>query len=308
MGITLTRFVLYPSDQAGSPYLLARVIRPAAPNFAQPAVDFAEDLADAKAHALVRAYLVATSAESARQVPEAIGTASLDVDEPSLAEHPLNGLHGSEFEVWWTASHKRPTRLAIGPSHGDGQAEAEFWRWLDESVSDRQLAEFRRPAERIRVRLITEADVRLVDHPLLLVEDLDWLSAEEFSYLHRDGGLEAELADVLATHPVVTAKDIWAVKLGLVRRALASDLSCADRRTAAFRCSDLARFDPDATIVLIEELAAAVDGDDDRSGIVWALAYALHSLRGRAECEALIERWRARDGLAAEVLAELAGL
>ena len=57
---------------------------------------------------------------------------------------------------------------------------------------------------------------------------------------------------------------------------------------------------------MIERLAIETSDEDDRKGITWALAYALKRLRGLAQCEALIERWRAAEGLRAEVLVELA--
>ena len=300
MGIELPVLVLYPPPQPGSPWLLARVTRPSAPNAAQPAVDFAEELADAKAHALVRAWL-ASNFGADLPVPEPIGWCYPALDE-DLEGHPLVGFTGSEFDLWWTASVRHPSSLEIGP----GVDEAAFWAWLDQAISDRELADLRRPAERIRVRLLTEADARLVEHPLLLVDDVDWLSAEEFAHLHRGGGLEAELAELLPMQPAVTEQEVHAVKLGMVRRALAGDLEQDDRRAAAFRCSDLAKYDPDAALAMIERLAIETSDEDDRKGITWALAYALKRLRGLAQCEALIERWRAAEGLRAEVLVELA--
>jgi hypothetical protein len=162
-----------------------------------------------------------------------------------------------------------------------------------------------RPAERVRVCLITEADARLVDHPLLLVDDVDWLRADEFQQLHRRGGLEAELAERLPCEPAVTAQELHAVKLGLVERALADDFADDDRRRAAFRCGDLARYDPEAALAAAEQIVAALREDDDHDGIAAAFAYLLDEQRGRPSCEALIERWRSQGGLRADVLDRL---
>src|SRR5262245_22697359 len=106
MGIARTYFVLYPQPQPGSPWPLARVIRPAAPNSSESAIDFAVALAATKANALVRAWL-ASIGDSSGGVVEAIGDSSLNLDA-SFADHPIHAFHGSDFDVWWTRSTKHP--------------------------------------------------------------------------------------------------------------------------------------------------------------------------------------------------------
>jgi hypothetical protein len=300
MGIELRYFVLYPPPRPDSPWLLARVIRPSAPNSSEPAIDFAEALAHLKANALVRAWL-ASVGDSPGSVPTAIGHSSWDPDATS--EHPINAFLGSELEVWWTCSNANPASLAIAPARD----EAEFWRWIDGQARNRNdsAVDLRRPAERVRVRLLTEADARLVDHPLLLVEDLDWLSEAQFEQLDRHRGLEAELKEVLAMQPIVTPEEMVEAKAELLEAALEH----ADLHLAAFLCIDLARFDPDAAMEWIQILTAEADedaDDDDGPYIPDAFASALHALRGHPECEALIERWQGADGLPAEILAALA--
>lgn len=296
MGIDLTYFVLYPPSRPGAPWPLARVIRPSAPNSVEPALDFAEALASAKAHALVRAWL-ASIGELSSSVAEPIGCSAWNIDT-SFAEHPIHAFLGGEFDVWWARSNKNPADLAIGPARD----EADFWRWIDDETRGRTPADLRHPAERVRVRLLTEADARLVDHPLLLVEDLDWLSREQFEYLDGQRGLETELTEALAVRPVVTPEEIGEAKADLIDAAIGE----SDLHTAAFLCIDLARFHPDAAIEWIEALAEELDDtDSEHEYVPGALARALHSLRGQPACEALIEHWR-DSGLAAKILAELA--
>lgn len=304
MGIDLTRFYLYPAAAPMELPLLVRVIRPAAPNAAQPAVDFAEALAEAKAEALAWAVRVAAGAGEARP-PAPLGVATSHFDEEAAAEREALAFHGRVLDLWWTAEVRWPDILAIGP----GGDEAEFWRWLEEAMSERELARLRRPAAPIRVQMVTEADARLVDAPLLLIDDVDWLTAEEFDHLHRGGGLAALTARPFATEPTVTEGEVIAVKRRLVERALAGDLEADDRRAAAFRASDLARYDPPAALALIDRLAGSLADDDDRRGIAWALAYALDRLGGAPGQAALLSRWRAApDPFREAVLAELAGL
>jgi hypothetical protein len=259
MGIELTYFVLYPPPRPDSPWPLARVIRPSAPNAFEKALDFAEALAYAKANALVRAWL-ASVGDAPDSTPVPIGSSSW-VPESAYPGHPINAFLGSELDVWWTRTNANPASLAIGPA-GD---EADFWRFLEGQARDGSADDLRRPAERIRVRLITEADARLVDHPLLLVEDLNWLSQAQFEQLDRHHGLEAELAELLATQPVVTPEEVAKVKADLVDAAFEH----ADLHSAAFLCSDLARFDPDDAMewigILMEEVEAAEAADGPSS-------------------------------------------
>jgi hypothetical protein len=297
MGIELTYFVLFPPPQLDSPWPLARVIRPSAPNASEPALDFAEALAHAKANALVRAWLVSVG-ESPSSVPAPIGYSSWDPD--ASPEHPIHAFLGGELELWWARSNTNPASLAIGPACD----EADFWRWIDRTRAGSSV-DLRHPAERVRVRLLTEADARLVDHPLLLVEDLDWLTSKQFEQLDRHRGLETELAEVLAMQPVVTPQEFAAVKAELIEAALGH----GDLHSAAFLCSDLARFDPDSAIewigILTDE-AAEEDEEDGPSYMHEGFASALHALRGHPACEALIESWQGADGLPAEILAALA--
>lgn len=302
MGIALERFYLYPPIGAASPALLIRTLRPAAPNAAQPAVDYADDLADAKADLIVRSWMAASGVDEPR-APAPIGECSplLDADAPE--ERALLAFHGGELELWWTFDEARPYCIEIGPGDGD---EPAFWRWLDESVDDRAGARLRRPATRLRVRLITEADVGLVDEPLLLVEELDWMTSEEFDRCHRRGGLAAMTSAPRPTTPDATEEEHRRVKLALVERALADDLAHEDRRAAAFRCGELARFDPSAALSLVERLSASARAGDDLEGIAWALGYGLHHLRGAPGQLELVARWRAQaTTLQRAVLAKL---
>ncbi len=295
MGIALTYFVLYPPPRPGSPWPLARVIRPSAPDSSDPAIDFAEALAHGKANALARAWLASNG--DSPDVVEAMGVSSWEIDA-SFEQHPIASFHGSEFDVWWTRSSVSPSRLAIAPALD----EAEFWRRIADENSARELGELRRPAERIRVRLLTEADARLVDHPHVLAEDLDWVSEARFGDPDPFRGLAAELAGVLAMHPIVTEEEIDAAKAELIEDAIRQ----TDLHTGAFLCCDLARFDSDAAIEWIEALAEAIRVDDrEHERVPAALASVLFALRGLPACEALIESWQGADGPAAQVLAEL---
>lgn len=298
MGIAHDRFYFYPAAAPTLPALLVRVVRPTAPNAAEPAVEFAEALADAKAEALAWAWTDAGEAGP----PAPLGDFSPYLDEESPEDAELLAFHGRALELWWTMEEQRPAAFAIGP----GADEGAFWEWLAAALDDDAfVGRLRRPATPIRVRLVTEADARLVDTPLLLVDDVDWLTAEEFDRLY-DGGLAALTARPPATSPAVTEAEFRAVKLGLVERALAHDFARGDRRSAAFRASVLARFDPPAALALIERLAGSLKRGDDRKGITWALAYALHHLRREPGCAGLLERWRAAsDRLRSDVLAEL---
>ncbi|MFY0534011.1 hypothetical protein [Nannocystis pusilla] len=56
MGIAHLRFYFFPAAVPTRTPLLVRVVRPTAPNAAEPAVEFAEALADAKAGALAWAW------------------------------------------------------------------------------------------------------------------------------------------------------------------------------------------------------------------------------------------------------------
>ncbi len=296
MGIALDRFYLYPPDRPGSPHVLVRTLRPAGPNAAQPAVDFADDLADAKANALYRAWRRTRGAGGSP--PEPLGSASSHLDESCVEDRPLLAHHGHEVELWWTSSTRRPSFLQIGP----GVDEAAFWSWLGESLSDRRLADLSRPAAKIRARLLTEAELRFVDAPLLLVEDVDWLTAEEFDDLHRGGGLERLLAGIEPRLAQISKAEVNAVKLSLVERALADDLRRCDRRAAAFRASELARFDANAAGELIERLCRELTASDDRRGIAWALAYALHGLLAWPGRSSLLSRLGERGGSFVELL------
>jgi hypothetical protein len=296
MGIAHDRFYFYPAAAASDTALLVRVVRPTAPNAAEPAVDFAEALADAKAQALAWAW------SGAARPSAPLGDFCPYLDATSPEDAALLAFHGRELELWWTAVEEHPDAFALGP----GADEEAFWDWLAASLDDDAfVARLRRPAAPMRVRLVTEADARLVDTPLLLVDDVDWLTGEEFERLYH-GGLAALLAEPPATRPVVTEAEFRAVKLGLVERALAHDFARGDRRSAAFRVKELARFDPPAALASIERLADSLRWRDDRKGITWALAYALHGLRGEPGRAALLERWRtASDRLRRDVLAEL---
>ncbi len=303
MGIALDRFYLYPPPTPTSPHGLVRARRPAGPNAAQPAVDFADDLADAKADAIYRAWHRQRGAEGSPA--EALGTCSPLLDGDTPEDRPLLALHGGELELFWTASERRPTQLQIGP----GEDEAAFWRWLDDCLSERRLAELKRPALRVRVRLLTEAELRLVDAPLLLVEDVDWLTAEEFDHLHRRGGLAELIAGLDPQLTRLPAAELRAAKLSLVQRALADDHRRGDRRAAAFRASELARLDADAAGAEIDRLSRQIQPADDQRGIGWALAYALHHLRDWPGRPPLLAQLRARSGAFREVLfRELEGL
>ncbi|WP_143140773.1 hypothetical protein [Nannocystis exedens] len=298
MGIGHERFYFYPAAAPTRTALLVRVVRPTAPNFAEPAVEFAEALADAKAGALAWAWSGAGEAGP----PAPLGDFCLHLDEATPEDAELLAFHGRALELWWTAEEEQPAAFAVGP----GADEEAFWEWLAASLDDDAfVGRLRRPATPIPVRLVTEADARLVDTPLLLVDDVDWLTAEEFDRLYH-GGLAALTARPPATSPAVTEAEFRAVKLGLVERALADDLARGDRRAAAFRASELARFDPPAALALIERLAGSLRCFDDRKGITWALAYALHRLRREPGRAGLLERWRAAsDRLRRDVLAEL---
>lgn len=299
MGIALQRFYFFPAAAPTQTPLLVRVVRPTAPNAAEPAVEFAEALADAKAGAL------AWACSGAAGPPAPLGEFSPYLDEHDPKDAELLAFHGRTLELWWTAEEARPASFAIGP----GVDEAAFWDWLAAAEDDdASVARLRRPATRIDVRLVTEADARLVDTPLLLVDDVDWLTADEFAHL-ASGGLAALTARPPATRPAVTQAEFRAAKLALVERALAHDLARGDRRSAAFRASELARFDPPAALALIDRLPDALKRKDDRKGIAWALAYALHHLRREPSRADLLERWRAApEGLRSDILAELGKL
>ncbi|WP_434425227.1 hypothetical protein [Nannocystis pusilla] len=301
MGIAHDRFYFFPAAAPTLAPLLVRVVRPTAPNAAEPAVEFAEALADAKAGALAWAW--SGAGEAGPPAPLGDFCPYLDDQDPTDAE--LLAFHGRTLELWWTAEEQRPDSFAIGP----GADEETFWDWLAASRDDDDfVARLRRPAVRIHVRLVTEADARLVDTPLLLVDDVDWLTADEFARL-AGGGLAALTARPPATSPAVTQAEFRAAKLALVERALAHDLARGDRRSAAFRASELARFDPPAALALIERLPGSLKRKDDRKGIVWALAYALHRLRREPARAGLLERWRAAsDAVRSDILAELARL
>ncbi|MCA9662135.1 MAG: hypothetical protein KC486_27605, partial [Myxococcales bacterium] len=145
--------------------------------------------------------------------------------------------------------------------------------------------------------------------PLLLVDDVDWLTAEEFDHLHRGGGLEALIAGISATLEAVPEAAIVAAKRRLVERALRADLDAGDRRAAAFRAAEIARLDPPAARALIERLVDELQPGDDRRGIAWALAYALHKLGPSRERRALRGRLAARGGdFVAALLGELRGI
>ncbi|MCB9569598.1 MAG: hypothetical protein H6710_20675 [Myxococcales bacterium] len=304
MGIALERFYLFPAAAPSVPALLVRVIRPSAPNAAQPAVDLADALADAKAGALAWAWLTAAGIELERP-PAPLGDFSPTLDPRDAGDRDLLAEHGRPLELWWTEDAAHPGVLAIGP----GADEAAFWGWLAEILEERELARLRRPAAPIRVQLITEADARLVDHPRLLVDDVEWLSHQDYVWLWREGGLEAALARPLPTTPPVDAAELRAVKRRLVGDALARDLAADDRRAAAFRASDLATLDPPAALALIERLAAATPAEDDVDDLAWALAYALRLLDGAPGQAALIERWRGDPSALQEAaLAELSEL
>ena len=302
--MAIDNFYLYPPSTPSSPHVLVRTRRPAGPNAAQPAVDFADDLADAKADALHRAWHASTGAEGSP--PEVLGQASPDLDDTCPDDRALLAVLGGEIDLFWTASQRHPTHLQVGTSVD----EDGFWRWLDEFVSDRRLAELQRPATRIRARLLTEAELRFVDAPLLLVEDVDWLTAEEFDDLHRRGGLERLLAGIPPGLTQVPEAETLAVKLSLIEQALTEDHRHGDRRSAAFRASVLARFDPDAAGVLVERMVRESTPDDDLRGIAWALAYALHQLDAWPGRPALLARLRGEGrpllGALLENLAQLA--
>ncbi len=301
MGITLHRFYLYPPPSPSLPSPLVRVLRPAAPNAAQPAVDYADSLADAKADLLVRSWLAAAG-ETRASPPAPLGSFTPYLDEDCAEDRALLAFHGHELDLWWTADEARPSHVAIGP----GGDEDMFWRWLDESVDDPMIERLRRPAAPLRVRLLTEADARLIDHPLLIVEDVDWMTAEEFDRWHRGGELTTVTATPLPTQPPVTERELRLAKLALVERAMRAELDANDRRAASFRCSQLARFDPAAALRTVEHLEARVTLGDDRRGIAWALAYALHQLRDAPAQAELVTRWRARpSSFRKKILAEL---
>ncbi len=310
MGIAIERFYLYSSpspspspspSSSSSLTLIVRVLRPSAPNAAQPAVDFADALADAKADLLVRSWLAAAGLRDG-STPAPLGTFSPYLDQECAEDRALLEFHGRELDLWWTAEEARPSRVAFGP----GGDEEMFWRWLDEAVDDLRLERLRRPATPLRARLLTEADARLVDRPLLLIEDVDWMTAAEFERWHRGGELEAVTAGSLPMEPRVTKRELRLAKLALVERALRADLNADDRRAASFRCSQLGRFDPAAALRLIEHLETRVTDRDDRRGIAWALAYALHQLRETPERAELVSRWRARPSeLRAMILKQL---
>ncbi len=303
MGIALDRFYLHPPPTPNSPHGLVRARRPAGPNAAQPAVDFADDLADAKADAIYRAWHRHCGAEGSPA--QALGACSPLLDEDTPEDRTLLALYGGELKVFWTTSERHPTYLQIGP----GEDEAAFWRWLDDCLSERRLASLHRPARRICVRLLTEAELRLVDAPLLLVEDVDWLTAEEFDHLHRRGGLAELIAGLDPQLTRLPPAEIRAAKLSLVQRALADDHRREDRRSAAFRTSELARLDADAAGAEIERLSRTIVPGDDHRGIGWALAYALHILREWPGRPPLIAQLRERSGAYLEVLfRELEGL
>ncbi|MGB1276560.1 MAG: hypothetical protein ACPG77_12495, partial [Nannocystaceae bacterium] len=272
---------LYATPDHATPWIVARVTRPAAPGYAQPAVDFADDLADAKADALVRAILGVPP-------PAPIGQCSPMLDEDEPDDRPLLGLHGGKLELWWAQDSKAPNHVAIGP----GATEADFWAWIGESMSDRFLARLERPAQQIHVRLVTEADTRMLDRPLLMIDDVDWLTSEEFDHLHRGGGLEALLQEKIACAPKVDEAAWKHVKLTLVRRALAADEANNDRRSAAFRSIELAAHAPEQALQLAAKVASEVTDEDDLSGIAFALASTLHKLQGHDGADALVAQWK----------------
>lgn len=299
MGIALDRFYFYPAVAPGSPALLVRVVRPTAPNSVGPAVEFAEALADAKARALAWAF------RAGERPPAPLGALMPALGDAIPEDAELLTIHGGERVLWWTEEEQRPSNFAIGP----GAEEGEFWEWVAAAFDDDAVvARLKRPATRIAVRLVTEADARLVDTPLLLVEDVAWLTAKEFRQLD-DGGLAALTARPPATSPTVTEAEFHAVKSKFIERAVADDLARGDRRGAAFRAGDLARFDPPAALALIERVAGAARFWDDREGIAQGLSYALHRLRGAPGRPELLERWQsARDRVRRVALAELAKL
>lgn len=299
IGVSLDLFYFFPAVAPTSPALLVRVVRPTAPNYDGPAVDLADALAEAKAGALAWAL------RGGERPPAPLGAFAPLLSGESPEDAALLTTHGGERELWWSEEAQRPSNFAIGPATD----EEDFWaRVSGASHDDATVGRLRRPATKITVRLVTEADARLVDTPPVLVEDVAWLTGKEWAQLH-DGGLAAFKARPPATSPPVTEAELRAVKLGFVERAVADDLARGDRRMAAFRASDLGRYDPPAALALIERVAGSVRLWDDRNDIAWGLAYGLYSLRrapGRAD---LLERWRgARDRVRRVALAELAKL
>lgn len=299
IGIALDLFYFFPAVGPTSPALLVRVVRPTAANYDGPAVDFADALAEAKAGALAWAF------RPGERPPAPLGVFAPALSDEYPEDAELLTTHGGERELWWAEEEQRPSNFAILPATDEG----EFWEWVAAAChEDAMVARLRRPATKIAVRLVTEADVRLVDTPLLLIEDVEWLTGKEFDQLH-DSGLAALTARPPATSPPVTEAEFRAVKLGFVERAVAGDLARGDRRRAAFRTIDLARFDPPAALALIERVAGSARLWDDREGIAAGLAHGLYHLRrapGRAE---LLERWRsARDRVRRAALVALAKL
>lgn len=301
--VVCDRFYLFPAVAPTRPALLVRVALPRARNSDEMGVELVEALARAKAEALAWAW-----SPSGTGPPAPIGYFAPYLSEECPEDAPLLTFHGGELELWstaeewWTAVEQRPAAFVIGP----GAHEDEFWEWVAGAFDDDGwVAWLRRPARKIAVRLVTEADARLVDTPLLLIDDVDWLTGEEFGRLSQ-GGLTALTARPPARSPAVTEAEFRAVKLGFVERAIADALARGDRWAAAFRSSELAGFDPPAALALIERLAGSVKLWDERHGIARGLAYALHRMRREPGGAELLERWRAApDRLRSEVLAEL---
>ncbi len=295
MGMCVDRFHLYRRPLATPRWLLVRVTRPAAPGAAQPAVDFANDLADAIANKIA-------------------GTIDLDAEHvgsfvPLLAdEEPVDqcllSLHGRPLVLWWTRHADKPERIACGPTDSEG----DFWNWLDEFVDDRTLASYRRPAQRIEATLATQADFDWSGRELLLVDDVDWLTAEEFDWLHRRDGLAELLEAPLVSQPASLER--WRTwKLDLLHRALADDDARDDRRSAAFRCIELTRYDPDGALERVLKIAATTVASDDVRGIAYALASALVRLESRPAYRRVIEVWsQSSNRLERSVVDELAKL
>ncbi|MFY0534107.1 hypothetical protein [Nannocystis pusilla] len=131
MGIALDLFYFFPAVAPTSPALLVRVVRPAAPNYDGPAVEFADALAETKAGALAWAF----RAGERPPVPLGAFMPALSDEFPEGAE--LLTIHGGERELWWTEEEQRQSNFAIGPATDEAESgsgsrrRSTMTRWLD---------------------------------------------------------------------------------------------------------------------------------------------------------------------------------
>lgn len=271
VGMCLDRFFLVRVEQP--PWLCIRVVRPAAPNAAQPAVDFACDLAEAKAKKIV---------DTIAPGGEIVGDFSPLLDADCEADRQLLGHHGCQLSLWWTRRHRYHDALAFAPV----PSEEAFWSWLDEFEDTKR---YIRPATQVAARLVTEAEFDWRGRELLLMDDVDWLTAEEFDDLHRRGGLARLLAGELEARPM--SPESWRLaKLQLLNRALAADNAHNDRRAAAFRCIELSGYDSAAALDTIDRIIVSTTNSDDLKGIAYALGTALERMVDNPRAKSMYEQ------------------